>query len=1155
MHTCRRIAVVMALLVLGLPGPAAAQSEKATLSGRVTDPQGAVIVGAEVGAININTNISVHTVTNNEGLYVISNLLPGRYRITVRSSGFREIVTTDVILHVQDVVAQNFTMQVGSTSQSVTVSAGGIRVDTENQQLSQVVDDKQVSMLPLLTRNPYDLVAIAGNVSEGDPQNQIARGAGVQVNGQRSDSTNVLLDGAENLNAYDATIGQSVPLDSMQEFRIISSNFSAEFGRASGGIVNVTTKSGTNNLHGTLYEFNRVSKLASNTFDNVANGRPKGVFARNQFGYSIGGPIIKNKLFFFQSTEWVRVRSHAQQIMLVPTPQLITASAPNTRDFFAAEGALRPSATIGRTYTNSDLAGAGISPGPVLAALGPSFPVFQTVNFVVPADAGGGSPQNYYSLVGRVDYALSDKTILFVRYARQHEDDFPGTISFSPYADQDVGQNSRNNSGVVSITHLFTSNVINETKLAANRFDFGQPLSPIGLVPTLQFGPLPASLFGHFAALPVGGTLFGGIQNLTQVSDNLSWTRGAHQFAFGGEYVYVQDNRTLGAFLGGSETLGRAGDLPSALDNLLTGRLRQFQGALDPQGKFPCRVDQSTFPPTPIVTPECSVTTPVGAPNVARSNRFHDVALYALDRWKLTRRFTLNLGFRWDYFGVQRSASPALESNFYLGSGSDPWQAIRNGQVAITPNSPIKPQGLWLPRYRNFAPRIGFAWDVFGDSKTSLRGGYGIYYERNMGAVSFNVIQNPPNNLVLSLIAPRDIASLDITTCIFGPACGANGTQYLPQGSLRAMRQDLKTAYSNIWSLSLERKIAENTVAALEYSGSHGVQLYSIDSVNRLGSGVIYAGDNFPLSRLNDQYTGINLRGNSGFLHYNALNVKLNSNNLFHLGLQLTANYTFAHTIDNLSNTFSESNNNFNVGPLDPFNPSLDKGNAEYDIRHRFVVSAVWEIPKFGNSNSRFVRQLLDGWTVASIFNARTGTPFSVFDCTNAAEACPRYIPGGPFQAQVTSNPSPTGSPNLYNILSLPGSDPFPDLGGVGYYNLATGVSDFGQCDTPGDGALGKCQWPANMTRRNQFRGPGYWNVNLGLYKTFKVTERINLQFRSEMFDTFNHHNFYINGAMAEVATLGGGPDTPFSILAQKGGLGKPNDERRHIQFALRVIF
>ena len=351
------------------------------------------------------------------------------------------------------------------------------------------------------------------------------RGVGVNINGQREASTDILLDGGQNVDLFTAALGQQVPLDSVQEFRLVNSDFTAEYGRATGGIVNVATKSGTNNLHGSVYEFNRISTFTANTYNNDANNVPKGRFTRNQFGMALGGPIKKNKLFFFGSGEGTLVRGNANQINVVPTPELIAASAPATQQFFSQFG----------TFA------AGVTPGPVVTTLG-GIPALQQVSYSVPADSGGGLPQSTYNLVGRVDYTVNDKTTLFGRYTLYSENDFAGTNSQSPYAGFNTGQTIFNQNVMMSVTHVFTPNVVMSLKGIYNRLNNQQPLGTQGVVPSLYFFPVveafeagnPIALPGYLPFSPGNAIPFGGPQNVSEVNGDITWVKGAHSLKFGG---------------------------------------------------------------------------------------------------------------------------------------------------------------------------------------------------------------------------------------------------------------------------------------------------------------------------------------------------------------------------------------------------------------------------------------------------------------------------------------------------------------------------------------------------------------------------------------------------------------------------------------------
>src|ERR1051326_3656757 len=752
------LSIVLAIIAtMSLATWGYSQAETGRIAGTVFDPSGAVIPNAMVTVKSAGTGLERQTTTTTAGTYAVTNLQPGRYTVTAQATGFAPVTqTADVTVGAAVGVDVHMTVGGITAAVEVTEAPAGL-INVENQTISQTLGGPEVQLLPSLTRNPYDFVQTVGNVSDADPG---GRGAGVAINGLRATSTNILLDGVANNNEFSGDIGIKVPLDSVQELSVVTSGFTAEYGRAGGGIVNVATKAGTNDWHGTLYEFNRVSALASNTFDNNANHIRKPVFTRNQFGLSAGGPAIRNKLFFFGNVEWIRVRSLQTQTAVIATPQLIAASAPNTQQFFQQLGKPKPNLLFLQTFSR----GAVCTTGPC-TAIPAATPIYQKVAYGVPADSGGGDPQNTYTLVGRLDFNPSEKDQMFFRYARFNEATFVGDQTNSPYVGYDTPDLRTFQGFVFSLTHSFTPALVAQSKVSFNRLLELQPLgaNPVGptlytnLNQTLALGNSQIVYPGYSAFTPGNNIPFGGPQNFVAFNEDVSWTRSAHTVRFGGLYNYLQDNRTFGAYENAVEALGTNSD--NAVNGLVTGLLHDFQAAINPQGKFPCINN--------VPTPACTLTLPVGPPNFSRSNRFHEAALYAQDAWHAAPNWTFNLGLRWEYFGPQANNNQSLDSNFYLGSGANIHQQSANGQVLTTPNSPI--HGIWKKEWTDFAPRLGFAWDVFGTGKTSLRGGYAIAYERNFNNVTFNVIQNPPSYATLALTAGTDIPLLPLTTDNAGP--------------------------------------------------------------------------------------------------------------------------------------------------------------------------------------------------------------------------------------------------------------------------------------------------------------------------------------------------------------------------------------------------
>jgi hypothetical protein len=1165
--------IVMISTMLLCCGVGSAQVQTGTLAGTVKDSTGAIIPNASISVKNVDTGATRNATGGPQGGYTIPGLLPGNYEVTIASGNFSPY-KRQIQITVGGISTVDATLGLGAATTTVEVvgQEAGVEVNTQTQEVSQIVTPAEVANLPSLTRNPYDFVGIAGNVSGGDRamstsnpqlvgsgQNSTDRGVGYSINGQRASGTEILLDGVENSNIFDTTIALWIPQDAVQEFRVVTNNFEPQYGRAAGGVINLTSKSGSNSFHGSAWDFNRLSAYTANTYDNVAGGIPKGKYTRNEFGYTVGGPAIKNKLFFFQSTEWLRVRSNTQLLGYVPTPQLLALTDPSVQAYFAQYG--NPAPTYTKTIDKSALS---VTPGgPFDKTVAAGVPVFGLAQFTAPADAGGDLPQNTYTLVGRADYNLSDRTQMFFRFGRESLDAFLGTTFASPYPQYNVGTTIHNNSFLYSISHTFAQNLLSNTRLSFFRDDVATPYNTaLTNTPTLflynaaTVNGQPISLPGFFDVSPgTGGLPFGGPQNSTQFNEDLAWTHGSHTMRYGGQFNYIQLNRAFGAYAQGNEQLGA--NQPAGLDNLITGTLTNFQVAVDPHGAFPCQADpthpSSLDPAHLIMTPQCQVTLPTTSPGLARSDRYRDWALYAQDSWKLTPRLTLNYGLRYEYYGVQHNSNPNLDSNFYYGAGSSFFERVRNGSMQIAPKSSVG--GLWNPRYGTVGPRVGFAWDMFGNGSTALRGGWGISYERNFGNVTFNTIQNPPAYATPQI---RNLQGLPLDH--LGPFAGTGGSVPLNPTSPRNVDQNIQVAQTQFYNLALERRLGAGAVLAFEYNGAHGVHLYDIKNINELGGGQEYLGDPLTTSdtcaafygigtptglcftRPNQQWTTINNRGTQGFSHYNGLNIRFQTQNIHRTGLTIVTNYTYSHNLDNLSSTFAEGSGGSsgvgNLGYLDPRNPALDYGNSDFDIRHRIAFSAVWTEPFFRGRRDAFA-QAAGGWVVSPIFTARTGVPFGIADSTNSLNAgtgtgIPRYTPNSPISTFSVGSGVAAG-PNDFTLLTLPVANSF--VGDLG-------VSDFGP-------------YPADMTTRNAFRGPGAWDFDLAVSKTFKLTERLGLQFRAEGFNLFNHHDMFVNGFAEDAAGFAGGP---VLVEGKKGGLGSlatggEHDERRFGQFALRLTF
>jgi hypothetical protein len=555
-------------------------AEQGTIAGVVRDSTGAVVPGANVVVKSTATGAERTTVSNNLGEYHVPGLTPGPYQVTVSKQGFQSYKANTEVT-VGGTLALHAQLGVGAAATTVEVTAPAVAtVNTQTQELSQLITPQQIAQLPSLTRNPYDFVAIAGNVSNGDTtsngattsmggggQELSSRGVGYSINGQRESGTEILLDGVENVSIFSVGVGNNIPVDGIQEYSVVTNNFGAEYGRASGGVVNVTTKAGTNSWHGDAWEYNRLAAYTANTYNNAANALPKGGYTRNQFGFQAGGPIMKNKLFLSESTEWTRVRSNSVQTEEIFDPSFISLLPGNALAYFNAYGA-NHAPVSGTVVTAGQLASAGLIVNPINGStpVSPSQPVFDQVNFNAPFNAGGGPPQNTYTLVGRLDYNLSDKTQMFFRAARESNDLFNGTAFYSAYPQYDVGSLNLNQSYLYSLNHEFNSDLFNSTKISFTRFnDANSYNTAYQSVPNLMFVTNTDPVSDKLIQMPglinlsepgVGGLPVGGPQNTLQLEHDLSWTKGRHNMKFGGQFTYIQLNYAYGAYAQAVEQLG-----------------------------------------------------------------------------------------------------------------------------------------------------------------------------------------------------------------------------------------------------------------------------------------------------------------------------------------------------------------------------------------------------------------------------------------------------------------------------------------------------------------------------------------------------------------------------------------------------------------------
>jgi hypothetical protein len=1075
------------------------------------------------------------TVTNSEGLFTVGNVRVGEYEISVEKEGFKKSVQ-----HMKVEVAQRLnipvTLQLGGTTETVEVTAANAEViNTISAEVSHEITSNEITTLPLLTRNPYALMELApGSVNSNVATGDYANGLGISNSGSRGRSINFLLDGSENNDNFATGPSTLVPVDAIQEFKLQTNNMTAEFGR-NALQANVATKSGTNNFHGALSEFYRGSGLSSQPVEEKALGIPKGRFVRNVFGAAVGGPIVKDKTFFYAAFESTRVRGNSKDLFYVPTAAFNANASTNMNAYLDASGPIQAT-NLPEVITAGDL---NALDGITLVTSGTSNPIpddtalFQHVFTTVPIDGGGGPPQNTWSAFARGDHQISNRTSLGLRYAWYRQELFPGFTSDSPYSDFRTGQSFRSQNGTISLTHTFNARLFSESRFTYSRTTPDAPLgkgSPNVACflygnttafgdPIVFGGYLPRSCAGN--SLPAGGP-----QNTLAAYTGFTYSRGRNTWKFGGHLRFLRDNHTFGAFENG---FGLGGTMQSMLDGLTDA---DFRVAFDPHGVLPHQV----YDP--------AVQGPVAPPSFTRHYRYNEFSSYVEDSFKLMQRLTLTAGLRWEYFGVLHSpdGEKNLDGNFYLGNTGNIFQRITDGAFRQTDQ-------FFNQDFNNFAPRVALAWDVTGNSRTVLRAGYGVFYDANFGNALFNVIQNPPAYAVVQAPGGRIFPNqYDTLADVLG------GGAFTYNSSARALDKDIVTAYNQQWNATLEHDLfGKGMLVSLAYVGAKGDKLYSLNNLNQRGSCIMLdTCDGNPLARLNTGITGMNRRGNEGFSRYHSMQLEFRTRQIAKTGLTLNANYTWAHSIDNATSFFNDSafdfNGNFGFG--DPYNPAADKASSDNDIRHRFAMNYSWEIPWLrslkGASGMAF-----GGWTLSGILTAQTGGAFSVYENPGAfGDPCSASVANICFPVQQGALPHMDGkTPAGPNRKVLYGN----------LYDPANPNSTLIDLGTFCEGDLECAQQlyfhqPAGLfLPRNTFRTPGYWNFDASVMKNFKLPwESTSLQFRAEFFNLLNHSNLYADPnsnllASGEIEARSGVP--PSHEL-----YGTPFD-RRNIQLGLRLTF
>jgi hypothetical protein len=1059
--------------------PVAAQYTTANLGGTVADATGGTVPDARVTVRNTETGFTQTTVSGASGAFVFPRLPVGSYELRVEKEGFATYVQSGLRLAVDQAANVSVALQVGQVSNEVTVTGEAELVNSRTATGGQVVSQVPIVELPLNGRRPERLMYLAaGTVDLGRNSCRICGNGGVYpgeetpgVNGNGQGQVNFQMDGADHNDTY---LNTSLPFpnpDSVQEFSLLSSNFTAEYGNAAGGIVNIVSRSGTNQIHGSLFEFLRNGKLNARQYFAVAQDQLK----RNQFGGSVGGRIVKDKLFYFGTYQGTRVRNvPSGQVQFVPT------QAQRNGDFSSVSTRLVDPVS-GGAVPNNQIPASRLSPvsqyflnniplpnGPNGQLTFPGAPIVQTEN----------------QFMTKVDY-VRGKQQFSGRYFFTDFKAPPGQVKGNVLADPGTGNQVRVQN--VALNHTYTVSptfLINSTfglnrqrggSLSSAPFSFADAGSKI-LGPQDSTVKAPPEL-----SLSVSSGFSIGTNHLGQfdrgdfaIREVVTKIWGAHQFRFGGEAVRISNHLI--------NTFQMAGNFT-------------FNGQLSGNGLADFVFGQAS-----------AFTQGGGEFKNLKGTRW---GFFAQDDWRVNQRLTLNLGIRWDpyipYYD-REGRVVCFQPNTTQKSARYP----NAPQGFLYGSDPGCPTAGVNPNWGNVEPRIGFAYRLSQDGKTSIRGGAGIYYTPIQSGGSFNGYGNTApfaGTFALQSVSFQDpYGSKGLANPFpsnFGPQVPGPSFVFAPNNSIvNYFPLDYHIPQLIMWSLRVERQIGREWVASVAYIGNKGsalpISMQQNPAIYIPGASTVA---NTQQRRIYPIHSAITFTDPGGNSQYHAF--QLNVEKRFSRGLTLLSNYTFSKTLDNVSGT-------------NPFTRRFEHSLSQNDIPNNFKLSAVWQVP--GPRTSRILSKLLDGWSINPILTRQSGFPFTVtsgtdnsFTGVNADRA--DYKGGGSAQLDY-------GRSHGDQILRWFDTSKF----------TVNALGTFGNAG------------------RYILRGPRFFNTDLGILKGTKITERVNLQFRAEFFDVFNNVNFSLPNSNISSAQVG----RITSVIVDNFAL--PNSERI-IQFGLKLTF
>jgi Carboxypeptidase regulatory-like domain/TonB-dependent Receptor Plug Domain len=1138
-----RLLTSMAAVAVVLTMQIVSNGQEATgkIIGTVTDPQGAVIPGAKITATNTGNQtfqVSREAVTDENGAYQIPALPIGTYRVTIERDGFKKFVSDGNKLQINQILRVEASLELGSPSEVVDVTGQAVAVETVNPTLGRSVTSRPISDLPLNGRNVLNLALLQPGVSEN---NSSDTGAGTfNIGGGRADSVTFLLDGGLNNNLLSNRVVFNPNPDTVAEFRILTSNYTAEYGRNAGGIISVVTKSGTNELSFSLFEFLRNDALNANSFFNNRDGLPRDILKRHQFGGTVSGPIFlprlgeggktlwdgRNKAFFFFSYQGQRQKSTTTTSSItVFTPAELngdfshsnsTRTGPDTRivSFLNANPQYQPNPALRAQGIIDPLRINSVARNYINAGLIPT-----SASGILKSQGAATSDNDEYT--AKLDFNIREKDKLAITLGRTK------LSAINPFSYANVPGYPTVTGGVrqfanIGYTSIFSSSLINDFRFTAQRDDQTQsvptrqlPNGPdlgINVISDHPTGPVNLN-FG--SGMGIGFSVQGPtnlINNTFNWSDTVSMIKGSHSFKFGGDYGAYQNNTVYDFYVNGEFTFSgsaAAGGIGSGND------LADFLfGLPDEYFQFG------------------------EAPSDIRSKSF---SVFFQDEWRVRKNLNLTLGVRYEY---NQPKYDTRGRSFSIVEGKKSTRFPNAPTGLLFPGDADAPKGANFSDFNDLAPRFGFAWDPFGDAKTSIRGGFGVFYDVLKGEdnLQFNG-QAPFFGFADLFMEPGPDAFSDPFGNVGQPNpfpsrppaqnIDFDAAGFLPfgGGGVYFVDPHLRTPYNYQYNLSIQRELHKDLIAEISYVGSSSHGLTALVDRNPFILGTFHRVLNTSPGNDDFSFSYIDEFRNAGAANYNSMQLSLTkglSETAFLGRTYFTLGYTWAHSIDTASGF---RNRNSRVPAYDN---GLFRADSDYDIRHRFTFSGGWDLP-FDRMWKSGPKALVQGWSIYPIFTYRTGFPLDV----NAGLSRARNRPG----------PSAAGDSNLVHanltgpivLLDPHQSQTFGGRTGNYYFNPAIftnsnlGGSTCNPCVTN----------PALRTYgslpRNAFRGPSRTNLDFSIGKVTPLFgERLKMEFRAEFFNILNSVQFR---------------DPSTSITAGTFGLVSTTYDPRIIQFGLKLLY